>query len=516
VNGRSPAPAATECDLLVIGGGINGVGIARDAAGRGLKVVLCERGDLAGGTSSASSKLIHGGLRYLEQYEFRLVREALAEREVLLGIAPHIARPMRFVLPHNGGLRPAWMIRIGLFLYDHLARRSKLPGSAGLDLRRRPEGAPLKTTLGKGFVYSDCWVDDARLVVLNAMDAAARGAEILTRTACTAARREGDAWQATLAAEDGTQREISARGLVNAAGPWVSEVQSQVLGANAEDHLRLVQGSHIVVPKLYEGEHAYILQNPDERIVFVIPYEGEFTLIGTTDIPYQGDPAKVQISTEEIAYLCTSVDRYFERPVTPADVVWSYSGVRPLYDDSAKNPSAVTRDYVFDVTGGGDGTAPLLSIFGGKLTTYRRLAEHALEKLGPFLGVPERSWTGTAPLPGGDFPNGDIATFTATLATKHPWLPPELVRRYARSYGTRAEAIIGPARSLADLGEHFGAGLYAREVEYLVAEEWARCPDDILRRRTKLVLHADPTIEGKLVTWFAAHDWTRTRVAASP
>jgi glycerol-3-phosphate dehydrogenase len=514
VNG--PTPAATQCDLLVIGGGINGVGIARDAAGRGLNVVLCERGDLAGGTSSASSKLIHGGLRYLEQYEFRLVREALAEREVLLGIAPHIARPMRFVLPHNAGLRPAWMIRVGLFLYDHLARRSRLPGSAGLDLRRCPEGAPLKPTLGKGFVYSDCWVDDARLVVLNAMDAATRGAEILTRTACIAARREGGSWQATLAAEDGTRREISARALVNAAGPWVAEVQSQVLGANTEDHLRLVQGSHIVVPKLYEGEHAYILQNPDERIVFVIPYESEFTLIGTTDIPYEGNPAKVQISPEEIAYLCASVDRYFERPVTPADVVWSYSGVRPLYDDSAKDPSAVTRDYVFDVTGGGDGTAPLLSIFGGKLTTYRRLAEHALEKLGPFLAIPTRSWTGAAPLPGGDFSNGDIAAFTALLAKKHPWLPPELVRRYARSYGTRAEAIIGPAQSLADLGEHFGAGLYAREVEYLVAEEWARCPDDILRRRTKLVLHADPTIEAKLATWFAAHDWTRARVTASP
>jgi glycerol-3-phosphate dehydrogenase len=503
------------CDLLVIGGGINGVGIARDAAGRGLKVVLCERGDLAGGTSSASSKLIHGGLRYLEQYEFRLVREALAEREVLLGIAPHIARPMRFVLPHNAGLRPAWMIRIGLFLYDHLARRSKLPGSEGLKLRSRPEGTPLKPALEKGFAYSDCWVDDARLVVLNAMDAAARGAEILTRTACTAARRAGNLWHATLVGEDGVQREITARALVNAAGPWVSEVQRQVLGTNSEEHLRLVQGSHIVVPRLYEGEHAYILQNPDERIVFVIPYEGEFTLIGTTDIPYGGDPAKVEISQDEIAYLCASVDRYFERPVTPADVVWSYSGVRPLYDDSAKNPSAVTRDYVFDITGGGDGTPPLLSIFGGKLTTYRKLAEHALEKLGPFIGVPQRSWTGTAPLPGGDFADGDIAAFTAALAAKHPWLPPNLARRYARSYGTRAETIIGPARSLADLGEHFGAGLYAREVEYLVAEEWAKSPDDILRRRTKLVLHADPTITDKLATWFAAHHWTRTRTAVS-
>lgn len=510
--GQTSTPPAT-CDLLIIGGGVNGVGIARDAVGRGLKVVLCESRDLASATSSASSKLIHGGLRYLEQYEFRLVREALAEREVLLAIAPHIVRPLRFVLPHNATLRPAWMIRIGLFLYDHLAKRSRLPGSHGLDLTRGPEGAPLKDDLVKGFVYSDCAVDDSRLVVLNAMDAAARGAEILTRTACTAARREGALWHATLTDATGATREIRARALVNAAGPWVTDVLQHVLGANSQDHLRLVQGSHIVVPRLYEGDQAYILQNPDERIVFVIPYHDAYTLIGTTDVPYEGNPAVAVISESETDYLCASVSRYFARPVTPADVVWTYSGVRPLYDDADKNqspnnPSTVTRDYVFDVSGGNDGTPPLLSVFGGKLTTYRRLAEHALEKLAPFLQASTKGWTGLAPLPGGDLGGVDIATYNEAFAARHPWLPATIAARYVHSYGTLAETIIGDARSLADLGEHFGAGLHAREVEYLVAREWALSPDDILLRRTKLVLEADAALNDSLTRWFASRQAT--------
>ncbi|CAH1670696.1 MULTISPECIES: glycerol-3-phosphate dehydrogenase [unclassified Chelatococcus] len=495
-------------DLLVIGGGVNGVGIARDAVGRGLKVILCEREDLASATSSASSKLIHGGLRYLEQYEFRLVREALAEREVLLGIAPHIVRPLRFVLPHNATLRPAWMIRVGLFLYDHLAKRSRLPGSHGIDLRQGAEGAPLRTELTKGFVYSDCAVDDSRLVVLNAMDAAQRGAEILTRTACTAARREGTLWHATLTDEDGRTRPVKARALVNAAGPWVTDVLQHVLHANSRDHLRLVQGSHIVVPRLYEGDHAYILQNPDERIVFVIPYHRAYTLIGTTDVAYDGDPAVAAISPAETTYLCESVSRYFARQVRPDEVVWTYSGVRPLYDDadqnaSANNPSTVTRDYVFDVSGGSDGTPPLLSVFGGKLTTYRRLAEHALDKLAPFLNASATGWTKTAPLPGGDLGGVSIEAFARDFAARHPWLPADLASRYVHSYGTLAAKLVGDALSLADLGEHLGSGLYAREVDYLVAHEWARSPDDILNRRTKLVIEANPAMRDRLAGWFA-------------
>ncbi|CAH1672326.1 glycerol-3-phosphate dehydrogenase [Chelatococcus asaccharovorans] len=516
--GETAAPEGS-CDLLVIGGGVNGVGIARDAVGRGLKVILCESRDLASATSSASSKLIHGGLRYLEQYEFRLVREALAEREVLLGIAPHIVRPLRFVLPHNATLRPAWMIRIGLFLYDHLAKRSRLPGSHGVDLRHGAEGAPLKQELTKGFVYSDCAVDDSRLVVLNAMDAAARGAEILTRTACTAARREGALWHATLTGEDGQSRTIRARALVNAAGPWVTDVLQHVLHSNSQDHLRLVQGSHIVVPRLYDGDHAYILQNPDERIVFVIPYQGAYTLIGTTDVAYDGDPAVAAISPAETTYLCLSVSRYFAKPVRPEDVVWSYSGVRPLYDDAAQNtspnnPSTVTRDYVFDLSGGIDGTAPLLSVFGGKLTTYRRLAEHALEKLAPLLQAPTKGWTHAAPLPGGDLGGASITAFARDFAGRHPWLPADLASRYVHSYGSLGEMVVGDARSLAELGEHFGAGLYAREVEYLVTHEWARSPDDILSRRTKLLLEADTAMREKLAGWLARYGRSEARAVS--
>ncbi len=491
-------------DLLIIGGGINGAGIARDAAGRGLKVILCEQSDLASATSSASSKLIHGGLRYLEHYEFRLVREALAEREILLRIMPHISHPMRFVLPHNASLRPAWMIRIGLFLYDHLARRSRLPGSRQIDLRTVPEGAPLKDGYRKGFVYSDCWVDDARLVVLNAMDAAERGATILTRIRFLNAQREKDHWLATIASEDGQSHTIQARAIINAAGPWAGQVQNTILGGRGDNHLRLVQGSHIVVPKLYAGSHAYILQNADKRIVFVIPYEDRFTLIGTTDVAYAGDPGNVRISDAEISYLCSSVSSYFSSQVEPEDVVWSYSGVRPLYDDAAADPSSVTRDYILELSGDRQ-EAPLLTIFGGKITTYRRLAEHALQKLSPFIATGTGEWTGTVPLPGGDFPDGDLGAFVSTFRARHPWLPEKVALRYARSYGTHSNLVIGNSQSLADMGADLGAGLYEREAEYLVAHEWAREADDILLRRTKLALHGGPEIVRAVEQWLADH-----------
>ena len=476
----------TTYDLLVIGGGINGTGIARDAAGRGLRVLLCEKGDLAEATSSSSTKLIHGGLRYLEYYEFRLVREALAERERLLRIAPHIIWPLRFVLPHDKHARPAWMLRAGLFLYDHLARLRTLPGSTSVNLRSSPMGAPLKAELVKGFLYSDCWVEDARLVVLNAMDARARGAEIRTRTAVESARRENDGWVATIRGYGGTQT-VQAKIIVNAAGPWVSETLGGTLGQNSKAAVRLIKGSHIVTKKLYEGEQAYILQNPDKRIIFAIPYEREFTLIGTTDVPYADEPGPVRISPDETAYLCESINRFFETPITPADVVWSYSGVRPLFDDAAKNASAVTRDYVLDIADQG-GVAPVLSVFGGKITTYRRLAEHALEKLQPYLPALKPSWTADAPLPGGDMQNADFDTYLASFLAKVPFLPKAQATRLARDYGTKAAAIVGNATSAAGLGEDFGAGLTAAEVDYLVAHEWARTSQDILWRRSKLGL----------------------------
>jgi len=504
-------------DLLIVGGGINGAGIARDAAGRGLSVVLCEQNDLASATSSASTKLIHGGLRYLETYEFRLVREALIEREVLLRAAPHIIWPLQFVLPHNSGLRPAWMVRLGLFLYDHLGGRERLPGSYGIDLRQDSAGAPLRSDFTKAFCYSDCWVEDARLVVLNAVDAAERGAEILPRTKLTAARREGGLWRATLESRnlDGTPgngppRQVVARALVNAAGPWVVDIQDKVPGAKRGSGLRLVKGSHIVVPRRSAGPQAYIFQNPDRRIVFAIPYERDFTLIGTTDLPYQGDPGAVAISAEETSYLCEAVSRYLIEPVAPGDVVWSYSGVRPLYDDLRDSVSAVTRDYVFDVDSGsgdsdGDG-APLLSIFGGKITTYRKLAEHALDKLLPRLGAgrpPRPAWTERATLPGGDLPNADFEAFLSTFQAGRPWLPADLAHRLARAYGTRVEAVLGSARSLADLGENLGSGLHEAEVDYLMDREWARSAADVLWRRSKLGLHLPQSGAARLADWIA-------------
>lgn len=502
-------PPDHDVDLLVVGGGINGAGIARDAAGRGLKVLLCEKDDLAQATSSSSSKLIHGGIRYLENYEFRLVREALAERETLLNVAGHIVHPMRFVLPHDKSLRPAWMIRIGLFLYDHLARRSpRLPGSRRLDMRADAAGKPLKDTVRDGFVYSDCRVDDSRLVVLNAMDAQARGAVVLPRHACTALGRRNGAWHAVLTGKDGAQVHVKARILVNAAGPWVEQVQGMAAGADSaagrKSRLKLVKGSHFTVPRLYDGDHAYILQNDDRRIVFVIPYQGEYSLVGTTDVGFTGDPADVRISPEETEYLCRAVNRYFRKQITPADVTWSYAGVRPLYDDATGNLSAVTRDYVFDVTGGADGEPVLLSIFGGKITTFRKLAEHAMEKLTPHTGRGQ-AWTAGAPLPGADMPNADPVAYESALRQRYGWLPAGIAHRYVGAYGTLAERILGGAQSLADLGMDFGHGLYEREVRWLAEHEWARSAEDILWRRTRLGLRASPDMAQRLDQWLRDH-----------
>ena len=475
-------------DLLIVGGGINGAGIARDAAGRGLSVLLVEQHDLAAHTSSASTKLVHGGLRYLEYYEFRLVREALKERERLLALAPHLIWPLEFVLPHSPEQRPAWVIRAGLFLYDHLAKRRRLPASRAVTFGPHPAAKTLKQAYRRGFTYADCWVEDSRLVVLNAMDAAERGAAIRTRTRLVSARPEGAFWRATLQAENGPAETITARAVVNAAGPWVGEILAGRLGRTGGKTVRMVKGSHIIVRRLYEGEHAFILQNGDKRIVFVIPYEQDFTLIGTTDIPYENDPDAVRISVEEIEYLCASVSRYFRVAVTPADVVRTYSGVRPLYDDHAENASAVTRDYVLDAEGGADRPA-LLSVFGGKITTYRKLAEQALEKLLPLMGRPAGAgWTAHAPLPGGDM-HADFGAYLSALTGKYPLLPPRLLHRLARAYGTRAETILGGAKTLADLGEDLGGHLTTAEIDYLVTREWARTPEDILWRRSKLALH---------------------------
>jgi D-erythritol 1-phosphate dehydrogenase len=491
-------------DLLVVGGGINGVGIARDAAGRGLSVLLCEQDDLASGTSSRSGKLVHGGLRYLEHYDFRLVREALIEREVLLAAAPHIIWPLRFVLPHSQGQRPAWLIRLGLFLYDHLGGRRRLPGTRTLDLRTAPEGRPLRKTFTKAFEYSDCWVDDARLVVLNALDAAERGAVILTRTRCVAARRVAGRWQAELACGDsGARLTVHARALVNASGPWVEQVLGRVVGSNSRRRVRLVKGSHLVTQKFWDGPQAYLLQNTDRRVIFVNPYEGDLALIGTTDIAVEGEPDAVAIEPAEIDYLLAVVNRYFARELTPADVLHSFAGVRPLYDDAAADPSAVTRDYVFEVEPErpGQRRPPLLSVFGGKITTYRKLAEHALEKLAPFLGDLGPAWTAGAPLPGGGMANADFDCFRAALGQEHGWLPECLAGHYARLYGTRARDLLGDATGIASLGRHFGGLLYAREVDYLQRVEWARTGEDILERRTKHGLHLNQEQKRALELW---------------
>ena len=487
------ANAEGTVDLLVVGGGINGCGIACDAAGRGLKVALLEQNDLASATSSASSKLIHGGLRYLEYYQFRLVREALAEREVMLEKAAHIIRPMRFVLPQTNQTRPAWMIRLGLFLYDHLARHPKLPNSVGVDLSSHSWGAPLKASVTRGFAYSDCWVDDARLVVLNALQAAEKGAAIVPRTRFLEASREGGLWQARLKdRRTGRESPLRARALVNAAGPWVEEVLNVRLGLGGKRKVRLIKGSHIVVPKIYDGNHAYILQQPDRRVVFALPYEGDFTLIGTTEVPWAGSPEEEPSATaEEISYLCDAVNGFLEKSVSPDDVIWTYSGLRPLFDDEQGSPSAVTRDYVLDLDDGA-GKAPLLSVFGGKITIYRHLAERALEKLRPFLPGMGAPWTAEAPLPGGNLPDGGFDAFAAAMASRYSGLDPAFVAALCRRHGSRVTDLLADAKSLIDLGPYFGGGLFRLEVDYLIKNEWAETAEDILWRRTKTGLHMKP------------------------
>lgn len=490
-----------KVDLFVIGGGINGAGIARDAAGRGLSVVLCEKDDLAEGTSSRSGKLVHGGLRYLEYYEFRLVREALIEREVLMRNAPHIIWPMRFVLPHSPQDRPAWLVRLGLFLYDHLGGRKKLPGTRTLDLHRDPEGAAIKDAYARGFEYSDCWVDDARLVVLNAVDAAERGATVLTRSPCTSARRDGNAWRVTTQnSVTGETREFEAKLLVNAAGPWVTDVVNRVAGSNSPRNVRLVKGSHIIVPKFWKGENAYLVQNHDKRVIFINPYERDKALIGTTDIAYEGRAEDVTADDSEVQYLIDAVNKYFKEQLTRDDVLTTFSGVRPLFDDGQGNPSAVTRDYVFDIddTGG----APLLNIFGGKITTFRELAERGLQRIAKFFPQMGGDWTETAPLPGGDIENADYETFRNQMKRDYPWMPRALRQHYGRLYGTRVAKIVGDATSLQGLGQHFGGNLYEAEAAYLVAHEWAQTAEDILWRRTKHRLHLTEVEQNAFRKWF--------------
>lgn len=483
-------------DLLVIGGGINGAGIARDAAGRGLKVLLVEKDDLGSHTSSASTKLVHGGLRYLEHFEFRLVRESLIERERLLKIAPHIIWPMRFVLPHDEGLRPKWMLRLGLFLYDNLGGRRLLPPTRAVDLRTYPHAEVLEDRLTRGWEYSDCWVEDARLVALNCQDAKARGADIRTRTECVGLERGQDHWSATLRNKAGEQN-VAAKIVVNATGPWVDDVLTAAQPGSNHTNLRLVKGSHLVFPKLFEGNHAYIFQNRDNRIVFAIPYEREYTLVGTTDVLFKDDPNLVKISDEEKLYICDAINEYLREDVTPEDAVWDYAGVRPLYDDHRSDNSTVTRDYVFDLdeTGG----APILSIFGGKITTYRKLAEHALEKLGM---AKSDSWTGVTSLPGGDIDPARFDHFFAENMVKYPWFGPEGVRRLCRAYGTNIDRILGGANRLEDLGEHFARDLYETELRYLMEHEFARDAEDALWRRSKLGLHLEKAAQERVAAWF--------------
>ncbi|MCA2010360.1 glycerol-3-phosphate dehydrogenase [Cereibacter sphaeroides] len=496
-------PTSDLYDLVIIGGGINGCGIARDAAGRGLKVLVAEKGDLAGATSSASTKLFHGGLRYLEYFEFRLVREALIERETLLRAMPHISWPMRFVLPYHAGMRfdgetptskllsffmpwlkgrrPAWLIRLGLFLYDNLGGRKILPGTTKLDLTQAPEGAPLQDQFRMAYEYSDCWVQDSRLVALNARDAQARGAEILTRTKVTEAKVEDGIWTVTLG-----DRQVRAKGLVNAAGPWAGEVIKDVLHSGSKEHVRLVRGSHIVTPKLYDHDKAYFFQGRDGRIIFAIPYEQDFTLIGTTDAEHSDPDTPPRCTESERDYLCAFASGYFNRAITPSDVVWTYSGVRPLYDDGARSATAATRDYVLTLDNGAG--APVLNVFGGKITTYRRLAESALEKLGAHLPMADK-WTAGVALPGGDFPVDGVAALIAELRARHLFLTEAWATRLIRAYGTEAAAILSGATSSADLGEDFGASLTAREVDWLMDREFAKGAEDVLWRRSKLGLH---------------------------
>jgi glycerol-3-phosphate dehydrogenase len=488
------------CDLLVVGGGINGTGIARDAAGRGLKVLLCEQDDLAAHTSSASTKLIHGGLRYLEEYHFALVRKALIEREILLAAAPHIMRPLHFIMPYAAHLRPAWLIRAGLFLYDHLAARAHLAASGAVDLRSHIAGEALQSGYSRAFVYSDGQTDDSRLVVLNALDARERGALILTRARCERLTPAGGLWCASIV-QGGARCTVQARAAVNATGPWVEAFVHGATPLRTTHQVRLVKGSHVVVPRLFEHRFAYIFQNEDRRIVFAIPYEHDFTLLGTTDVDYQGDPAAVRIDAAETAYLCALANRYFKRQIGPADVCWSFAGVRPLLADHSADPMSVTRDYALELE---RQPAPLLSVFGGKITTYRKLAESAVNMLAPLLAARGGPWTATAKLPGGDLPQGSFAVFLRTVERRYPWLPPRLHRRYAHAYGTRIARMLGDAASLADLGGEILPELYEREVSYLCREEFVQTADDILWRRTKLGLHLLGRDLRPLSSWLAA------------
>jgi glycerol-3-phosphate dehydrogenase len=477
--------AAAPYDVFVIGGGVNGTGIARDAVGRGYSVMLAEMHDLASGTSSAATKLVHGGLRYLEYYEFRLVHEALAEREVLWASAPHIIWPLRFVLPVEKGQRPAWLLRAGLFLYDNLGGRKLLPATKTLDLSKDVAGKPLKPGYRTAFEYSDGWVDDARLVALNARDAADKGARVVTQTKVTSARRDGGLWRIEMVGPAGTET-VSARLLVNAGGPWVDNVIRETVGRNEAHHVRLVKGSHIVVNKLFDHDRCYFFQNADGRIFFAIPYEQDFTLIGTTDKDFEGDPTGVKISDEETDYLLAAANEYFAKPITRGDIVWTYSGVRPLFDDGASAAQEATRDYVLKVEGEGDG--PLLNVFGGKLTTHRRLSEQAVDKIEGLIGAKGGRWTKTGHLPGGAFPATGFEALVRAHTASYPRLDGKLVRRLTRAYGTLMPAVVAGATSVEELGEHFGSNLYAREVDYLIGREWARTAEDVLWRRSKLGL----------------------------
>jgi glycerol-3-phosphate dehydrogenase len=509
-------PRTSDYDIFIIGGGVNGCGIARDAAGRGFSVGLAEMNDIASGTSCASTKLIHGGLRYLEHYEFRLVRESLLERETLWRNAPHIIWPLRFVLPHHAGLRPAWLLRLGLFVYDHLGGRKRLPATRSLDLKRDEAGKPLKAEFKKAFEYSDCWVEDSRLVVLNARDAAARGARIFTRTAVIAARHEDNRWRVSLRDEStGETREVGARLLVNAAGPWISNVLSQTIGQNQAANVRLVKGSHIVVRRIFEHERCYIFQNADGRIIFAIPYERDFTLIGTTDVDYQDDPSKVAASPDEVVYLCDAASEYFERAILPEQVVWTYSGVRPLYDDGASRAQEATRDYVLKLVRE-EGQPALLNIFGGKITTYRRLADHAMDQVESVLGRRGEDWTEKASLPGGDFPIDGFDALCRDLRSAWPFLEAGHVRRLARGYGTQTRALLAGVRNATDLGRLFGADLYEAEVRFLMDAEWARTAEDVLWRRSKLGLRLTKDEAAVLDHWMKDQAQSASLPAARP
>ena len=489
-------------DILVIGGGINGTGIARDAAGRNLSVLLCEKDDLAQGTSSRSGKLIHGGLRYLEYYEFQLVRKALIEREVLLRNAPHIVWPMRFILPHAPSTRPAWLVRLGLLLYDHLGGREKLPRSCSIDLLRDPCGATVKNQYRVGFEYSDCWVDDSRLVVLNAFDAAARGAKILTRTRCDEAVTKDGLWKVRLTDMlTKEQHNVYARAIVNAAGPWVNDVVQHVFKRNTpKRNVRLVRGSHLITQKFWKGEHAFLIQNDDKRVIFINPYEGDKALIGTTDIPMDGDPDDARIDNEEIDYIIAAVNRYFKKQLTHDDVLETFSGVRPLFDDGQGNPSAVTRDYVLELeTIEG---ASFLNVYGGKITTYRKLAEHTIRKLGQVFSGIGPAWTADVPLPGGEIADADFETFLFRLQAEYRHLPNKLVEHYARLYGNLGYRLLENCQTYDDLGKKFGPLFYEIEARYLIEHEWAKTTEDIIWRRTKHQLHMSKHEIAVFDIWF--------------